>query len=155
MSLLSMFLVGLAALQAGTQPQEVRFSPQFPPFPENHDTVRPGMRISEAKAALPNGSVSHGFYTVEIPSGPFASVTYQPSYGSETEDLVIGSLVFRFRDEESKRAVTAAALKEYGGIKHSTEAKGSKITWPDLRGHALSLADDGYLISGVSLLPDL
>jgi len=132
--------------------KSINFSEKLPPFPENFELIRPGMRLSEARAGLPNGELSSsGWYSIDFDSGPFSTVVFYREFNDlGSEDPAIGSINFRFRNESARQAVVSAALRDFGGITHRSESLGATLVWPDLHGFELVIDDDSYAISPAS-----
>jgi hypothetical protein len=129
-------------------PQEgLQFSSQTPPFPEDYDSVRPGMRFSEARVAFPNGDLREGWYAVNVDSGHFSHIAFYTFSREAQEDPVIDAVVFYFRDEVAKQAALTATLREYGAVTHRSETLGAKLVWPILNGFKLTIDDDSFNIS--------
>jgi hypothetical protein len=88
------------------------------PFPSGFNVVKPGSRLSLAKATYPSPPAAFGhihgspYYEVSLPDGPFKRVSY---YFHENEtDPVIDQAVFYFRDESSEKQVREQALSALG-----------------------------------------
>jgi hypothetical protein len=124
---------------------DLRFSDHLPPFPEHLDQVRPGMRLSEARAAFPQGTLAADFYTVDLESGPFSRVAFYSL--SSGEDPIVGSVNFFFENEEARQRVVAETLRKFGGTAHSSESLGARLRWPKLNGFVLVVDDNSYRIS--------
>jgi hypothetical protein len=131
-------------------PPSIHFSDELPPFPEHLDLIRPGMRMSEAKAVLPHGTLSSGWYGVDLASGPFRNIGFFEE--SPGEDPVIGFIAFYFRDEDSRRAVLSAALRDFGGITHRSESLGTTLIWPSVNEFKLRIDESSYQIQASSKL---
>lgn len=129
------------------EPPEFRLSEALPPFPENFDLIRPGMKLSEARAAFPRGEVSSRWYSVGIESGLFTHVVFYIHILSRGEDPPIDSIHFFYRDAEARQVVISETLRNFGGIKHSSESLGVVLSWPDVNGFALILDDNSYEVS--------
>ncbi len=123
---------------------EMRFSEGLVPFPEHFDLIRPGMRLSEARIAFPDGKIFSRWYAVDIEGGPFSNVSYHMPRG---EDPPIEVIHFYFRSDEAKKLVVSETLRKFGGISHSSESLGAVLSWPDINGFALTLSDSSYRIS--------
>ncbi|MEA2690685.1 MAG: hypothetical protein QOJ16_72 [Acidobacteriota bacterium] len=124
-----------------------RISPQFPPFPENFEVIRPGMKLSEARTISPKGQFTlTGVYHVDIDQGQFRSVSYFFN-SSEADDPSIYSVLFHFRDDASRQQVFVAVLKQFGSFPHKNQVLGTVLVWPDLRGFQLTIDSSAYRIS--------
>lgn len=138
----------IAPAPTSSIPQKgLQFSSQAPPFPEDYDSVRPGMRFSEARVAFPNGDLRESWYNVNAESGPFSHIAFHTFSPEAQEDPVIEAVSFYFRDEVVKQAALTATLREYGDVTHRSETLGAKLVWPQLHGFKLTIDDDSYSIS--------
>jgi hypothetical protein len=124
-------------------PADFNISAKFPPFPEGFDTIRPGMKLSEAKAVLPLGNLRYNIYSLDLKKWPFARATYFLEDGKE--DPKIEFIMFAFIDDKTSRAVTAVALREFGAVTRS-ELMGQKLAWSKLKGFDVTIDQDGYTI---------
>jgi hypothetical protein len=122
----------------------LKFSSQSPPFPEHYDSVKLGMRLSEARIAAPGGKLSADTYTIDLDTGPFSSVSFYVL--AAEEDPRIEFVVFRFRDQAARQAVLTTALREFGNLPHRSESLGERLVWPDVNGFELTI-EDSYDIS--------
>jgi hypothetical protein len=122
------------------------FSSHAPPFPEHHDSIKPGMRLSEARLAVPVGELSAGTYAVDIDTGLFSSVSFY-AFAAE-EDPPIEVVTFTFRDQAARQAVLTAILREFGHLPHRSESLGERLVWPDVNGFELTI-EDSFDISSV------
>jgi hypothetical protein len=123
----------------------MRFSAGLPPFPENLDQIRPGMKLSEARTALPGGKLSPGWYSIDLETGPFSSVAFYTDSGGE--DPTVGTISFLFRDEAAHQMVVTEVLRRFGGTDHKSEFLGARLMWPNINGFSLSVDEDSYQIS--------
>ena len=122
-----------------------KLSPNAVPFPDGYDMAKPGMKLSEARLALPDGELTPGWYSVNIKSALFSKIAV--SYSSDAADPGIDSVMFLFRDSASRQSVLSLVFREFGGVEHRSEALGTRLIWPDLNGFQLTITDSIYDIS--------
>ncbi len=127
-------------IQAG----EFRISASASPFPEHYDSVRPGMKLSEAQVVLPGGKLSADFYAADLDSPIFSRVQFIAF--SPESDPKIEFAVFHFRDEGARQIVISSLLKEIGNLPHRSESLGQRLRWPDVNGFDLTV-EDSYNIA--------
>jgi hypothetical protein len=121
----------------------VKFSAQIP-FPENLDQVKPGLRLSEVRAAWPEGQLEASFYVVDLKSGPFSQK--MANFFTRENDPSIEDVAFIFRSKESKQATVASALDRFAQFPHRTEVLGTQLIWPNIDGFELTISDHTYSI---------
>jgi hypothetical protein len=128
---------------SSAQVHELRLSASASPFPEHYDSVRLGMKLSEAQLILPGGRMNAEYYSVDLDSPLFTGVQFV-ALGHES-DPKIESVYFRFRDEGAKRIVISSLLKEIGHLPHKSESLGQRLIWPNVHGFNLTI-EDNYVI---------
>ena len=133
------------ASASSAQVQELRLSPVASPFPEHYDSVRPGMRLSEAQLALPGGRLNAGYYVVDLDSSLFSSVQFM-AFAAES-DPKIETVSFSFRDDSVRQIAISSLLKKIGHLPHKSESLGQRLVWSDVNGFTAVIGDHDYAIA--------
>jgi hypothetical protein len=126
-----------SATKSSQAPAELHFS-STPPLPANFGRVRPGMKLSQVRAAFPGGDLGTGYYTYTVDdSGPFRQALFY--FASTSDDPAIEAIFFDYRDNDTRKSVLASARRQFGHLPHKSVALGSEIIWPDINGFELKV----------------
>jgi hypothetical protein len=126
-------------------PSPVPNVPPRSPLPDGYDSVKPGMKLSDAQLAFPGGRLGTASYRVELRSEHFASVTFIAA-GHE-EDPPIDLIAFHFKNDTGRESAITTLLQKFGSLPHRRESLGKRLVWPNIGGLELTIDDDSYSVS--------